>query len=222
LESESSAFAFPVGATGDGRSVALRARNTRGKEKKRKKNYGENSPPSIRFWYMEGDYKICEVHYDVWRIFIPYLSDGPCCNMAFPQGRCFAIFGNGDNDKGDYNFVAIRSFVWFTYVFRNSPYRLTALPFLRAMNRRQRVDFYNQKIRLLARIGTLSQWRRRGYAKTLIEYGLSALDVDYVECLTAHNDVRFLLVTCGFKAVKAEGGGGISYFLWRRESFGGT
>ena len=159
--------------------------------------------------------EIIRVSYKEWQRFQPYLSEGPCVSMAFPQGDCFAILA-GDGIE------TMAAMVWYTYVFRNSPYRLRAMMGLKFLDRSEQITFLNENVRLLARVSTLPEYRRLGYAKRLVAGSVGLLGVEYIECLTAWEDVRRLLRSCGFTCYRFENAtcgkkrDKIDYWLWRR------
>jgi hypothetical protein len=145
---------------------------------------------------------IKEIHYSEWRHFQNVLGGGPCCNLAFPQGTCYGLYEGGgwaadgrrmaaDNEK-------LAAMVWYTFCFRNNPWRAAAIPKSAKGSTKGRINFLNKNVRLLARISTLPEYRRKGYAETLISNTIKTLNVKYIECLTAHDDIRKLLSKTGF------------------------
>jgi len=138
--------------------------------------------------------------------------------MPFPGGKAFAVFSDGITDREDKGFGGIRAFVKYSYAFRNSPWRREAIPEMPEPTTKEGIAFLNKNIRQLSRIGTFLMWRRRRYAKMLIEKTLPLLNVKYVECLTAHNDVSSLLENCGFKLVKNITRTKTLYYIWKNDS----
>lgn len=152
--------------------------------------------------------KIIEVNYKEWRQFQPHLVGGPCCNFAFPQGECFAVMIGDKTEK-------MAAMIWYTFAFRHSPFRKKAIPALKGLNRSGEIAFLNNNIRLLARVSTLPEYRRRGLAKELITKTLPKLKVQYVECITAWEDIRHLLSDCGFSKEGEKPNTGIDYWIWK-------
>jgi GNAT superfamily N-acetyltransferase len=151
--------------------------------------------------------EIVQVSYQEWRRFQPYLEGGPCCNPAFPQGVCYALLLDGDTES-------MAAMVWYTFAYRHSPWRRAAITELAEMTLQETVDFLNKNVRLLARVSTLPQYRKHGFARRLVSETIGRLEAKYVECLTAWPDVRRLLARTGF-TLKSEHNG-IDYWLWER------
>lgn len=144
---------------------------------------------------------IKSINYHEWSKFQKFLSGGPCCNFAFPQGECYGLFEGGELSQ-------VCSMVWYTTVYKNSPFRHAAIPAIDRSSRSNEITFLNKNARLLARVSTLPEFRGKGYARHLIVETLPRLNVRYVECLTSHADIRRLLTLCGFVQ---KGGGGTPY-----------
>jgi GNAT superfamily N-acetyltransferase len=156
---------------------------------------------------------VIQVDYTEWLRFQPFLINGPCCNLAFPQGECWAILS-------EYSIDSMAAMVWYTFAFRHSPYRKAAIPELKGLSRPDEIAFLNKNVRLLARISTLPPFRRQGYAGRLLAATLNRPDVAYIECLTAWPDIRRLLLAAGFVRAGDCYGGAIDYWLWRRAAKG--
>ena len=155
--------------------------------------------------------KIIKISSREWSKFQPFLCGGPCCNNAFPSGSVYGLFV-GKN----YEYVA--SMVWYTYPFFHTDFRKDLLPELRCLPEKEQIIFLNKNVRLLARISTLPQFRGLGFAGELVEKTRCLLNVKYIECLTAHNDVRCLLTKLAFQQISMVKNKPIDYWLWSNPS----
>lgn len=154
--------------------------------------------------------KIINVKSKEWSRFQPYLDGGPCCNNAFPSGTVFALLTGEDIET-------IASMVWYTFPFYHSSFRDELLPELRGLSKMDGIAFLNQNVRLLARISTLPKFRGHGFAFELIKTTIALMNFKYIECLTAHNDVRKLLLRLGFEKKSSVKGKPIDYYLWSNQ-----
>ena len=150
--------------------------------------------------------KIVSIKSKEWCRFQPFLNGGACCNNAFPSGTVFGLL-TGETIE------SIASMVWYTHPFYHTSFRDTLLPGLRGKEKSEVLDFLNKNVRVLARIGTLPQFRGKGFAFELVEKTMPLLNVKYIECLTAHDDVRKLLKRLAFTCVSAVKGKPIDYWL---------
>jgi GNAT superfamily N-acetyltransferase len=150
--------------------------------------------------------KIINVKAKTWERFQPFLPGGPCCNMAFPSGTVFALLPDDGTEE-------IASMVWYTYPFYHTNFRDNLLPELRGLNEKDGLAFINKNVKLLARVSTLPKYRGMGYAYKLISRTLPELGVKYIECLTAHDDIRRLLIRLGFEKISSAKGKNIDYWL---------
>jgi len=150
--------------------------------------------------------KIIKVKSKEWSRFQPFLCGGPCCNNAFPSGSVFALL-TGETIE------SIASMVWYTYPFYHSSFRASLLPEIRGKDKFEEIAFLNKNVRLLARISTLPEFRGKGYAFELVEKTTPLLGVKYIECLTAHDDVRCLLRRLAFVKASEVKGKPIDYWL---------
>jgi len=150
--------------------------------------------------------KIIKVKSKEWCRFQPFLNGGPCCNNAFPSGTVFALL-TGESIE------SIASLVWYTYPFYHSSFRDNLVPELRGLNKMDGIAYLNKNVRLLARIGTLPEFRGKGYAFELVEKTMPLLGVKYIECLTAHDDVRKLLRRLAFSQISCVKDKPIDYWL---------
>lgn len=153
--------------------------------------------------------EIIKIKSKEWSRFQPFLCGGPCCNMAFPSGSVYGLILDGDLNN-------IASMVWYTPPFVHTLFRNMILPELRGLNNRDSCIFLNKNVKLLARISTLPKYRGHGFAFELIKSTLPKLDVNYVECLTAHEDVRKLLIRLDFEKKSKAKYKEIDYWLWKR------
>jgi len=153
--------------------------------------------------------EIIECGQQIWGRFQAHLDDGPCCNFSFPGGRGFGVTMDGTAD-------GVVSFVWYTYAYRNNHQRRLGIPEYHAASRSDEIKFLNENVRLLARVSTLPDFRRKGLARRLVGSTLCRLDVEYVECLTVWPDVRCLLSDTGFELIFRSSYGDPDYWLWCR------
>lgn len=141
-----------------------------------------------------------------WSKFQPCLKGGICSNNAFPSGDCYGLFELEP-------IPAIASMVWYTFPFLHTNFRNDLLPELRGLDSKASLTFINKNVRLLARISTLPAFRGKNYAFELISKTMPLLGVKYIECLTAHADVRRLLTRLAFKCVSTVKSKPIDYWL---------
>lgn len=143
------------------------------------------------------NYIIKPVPDSTWNLFQSCLNDGPCCRPAFPSTMCYGLFVGRRHER-------IAAMIWYTWPYKNSPFRAAAIKELRGMGVAAAVDYINKNVCLLARISTLPKYRGNGYAAALIKETIPLCGVKYVECLTAHDDVRKLLARCGFLNIECK------------------
>jgi len=154
--------------------------------------------------------KILPVKSKTWSKFQPYLKNGICSNNAFPSSTCYGLFVFEPNP-------VIASMVWYTFPFYHTTFRDNLLPELRGTNKMDGLAYLNQNVRLLARISTLPKYRGNGFAFELVRKTIYGLGVKYVECLTAHDDVRNLLMRLAFNKVSGTKDEKIDYWLWTKK-----
>lgn len=135
--------------------------------------------------------KIVKISFKEWSRFQNCLQEGPCKNFAFWQGDCYGLLLGDSIDT-------IASMVWYTWPWKNSPYRNFAIPRLQKMTKAEILVFVNTRITLLARIGTLPEHRKKGYASKLLIESIKLVKQEYIECLTTWDDVKKLLKKTGF------------------------
>jgi len=152
------------------------------------------------------EYQIQKVKTTSWKIFQPFLSGGPCCNMAFPSSTVFALFTGQKMEN-------IASMVWYTFPFYHTTFRNELIPELRVLNKNDGLAYLNKNVKLLARVSTLPDFRGNGFAYNLIKETLPLLGVKYIECLTAHDDIRCLLKRLAFVKLSEAKGKDIDYWL---------
>jgi GNAT superfamily N-acetyltransferase len=150
--------------------------------------------------------KIIKIKTKEWSRFQPFLAGGPCCNNAFPSASVYGLLTGESIDS-------LASMVWYTNPFYHTSFRSTLLPELSGIEQKEILPFLNKNVRVLARIGTLPEFRKKGYAFRLVEKTLPLLNVKYIECLTAHEDVRCLLTKLGFKKVSENRNKTVDYWL---------
>jgi len=150
-----------------------------------------------------------KIPYEKWSEFSKALGPGPCRSMAFPQGEAYAIFLNTLKRP-------MVGMVWYTYAYRNNQWRKNAIPILQYLNQKQQIAYLNNNVRLLARISVFEEYRHHRYAQKLLARTIRKIGVQYVECLTAHDDIRSLLDKCGFILYDENLEQNLSYYLWTR------
>jgi hypothetical protein len=152
--------------------------------------------------------QIIKIKSKEWSNFQPYLKDGICSNNAFPSSLCFGLFVVEP-------IPVIASMVWYTMPFFHTDFRSSLIPELRGLDKKDTLAFINKNVRLLARISTLPKFRGNGFAFELVQKTIALLNFKYIECLTAHDDVRSLLKRLAFSCVSACKGKPIDYWLYR-------
>lgn len=150
-------------------------------------------------------YLIKPVPDKTWNLFQCHLNDGPCCSPAFPSTMCYGLYVGK-------RYSHIAAMIWYTWPYKNSPFRSKAIPELRGMSIADGVEFVNRNVCLLARVSTLPKYRGLGYAAAIIKETIPLCGVKYIECLTAHDDIRSLLLRCDFKKIMSRGN--LDYFMY--------
>lgn len=142
-----------------------------------------------------------------WSKFQPFLKGGICSNNAFPSSMCFGLFVAEPSP-------VLASMVWYTFPYFHTNFRTGIIPELSGLDKNTELAYINKNIRLLARISTLPQFRGNSFAFELIKKTIPCLTVKYIECLTAHEDVRRLLTRLDFRHASVVKNKTIDYFLY--------